>query len=97
VELRLTDAERFGAARDQATLTPIDYSLLVACTPTPDASIGARCAASTSADAIAPGTVKEGWRTLWQLGQIRVLDGGADSQAGTADNGLFATQGLFVP
>ena len=45
-----------------------------------------------------PGLVKEGARAIWQLDQVRVLDGGADSDADTAaDNSLFVVQGVFVP
>jgi hypothetical protein len=28
---------------------------------------------------------------------VQVMDGGADGLVSTADNALFATQGLFVP
>jgi hypothetical protein len=31
------------------------------------------------------------------MGQIQVLDGGADGSVSTADNTLFLTQGVFVP
>jgi hypothetical protein len=36
-------------------------------------------------------------RTIWQLGQMQVFDGGPDGETGTAPNTLFAVQGLFVP
>jgi hypothetical protein len=97
MDLRITDAQRFGDAVESGTAMQIDYSLPVDCAATPDAAIGARCAVVTSADAIAPGSVKEGWRTLWDVGQVRVLDGGADGRGSTADNSLFVTQGLFIP
>jgi hypothetical protein len=42
--------------------------------------------------------ITEGKRAVWELGQVRVFDGGADSDASTAaDNTLFAVQGVFVP
>ena len=34
---------------------------------------------------------------MWQLGQIQVLDGGADGVASTTPNSLFETQGVMVP
>ena len=37
----------------------------------------------TTADALIPGTVKEGARAIWQLDQLRVTDGGADFDADT--------------
>ena len=36
-------------------------------------------------------------RAIWQLGQVQVLDGGADGVASTTPNTVFAEQGIFVP
>ncbi len=45
-----------------------------------------------------PGTIKEGKRAIWQIGQVAVFDGGADGLASTGGgNTLFARQGIFVP
>ena len=67
-------------------------------TPTADNTIGSLCALSTSADAVVPGQVAEGARSNWELGQIKVFDGGADQDADTAgDNTLFMDEGIFVP
>ena len=58
----------------------------------------ATCTLSTTADSVIPGFVKELKRAIWQLGPVRVYDGGADGDAETqGDNTLFATQGIFVP
>ena len=63
-----------------------------------DSTIGSECSIVTSADALVPDTVKEGRRSVWQLGQVRVSDGGADADADTAgDNTQFLTQGIFIP
>ena len=67
------------------------------CTPTADAAAGAACNASTTADALSAGTMREGRRAVWMLGPIEVFDGGADGVASTAGNTLFARQGFFVP
>jgi hypothetical protein len=32
-----------------------------------------------------------------QIDQVQVTDGGPDGNAGTADNTLFLTEGLFIP
>ena len=53
--------------------------------------------AITTADAVVPGLVREGDRAIWELGRIEVWDGGPDGDVDTADNDLFATQGLFIP
>jgi hypothetical protein len=34
---------------------------------------------------------------MWQLSQWQVDDGGADGNVATADNTVFARQGVFVP
>ena len=97
VDLQVTDAQPFGGAIEPATTVTVGYSVPVGCAATAAGSIGGRCTVVTSADAIAPATVREGWRTLWQLDRVRVLDGGADGRAATADNFAFATQGIFIP
>jgi hypothetical protein len=56
------------------------------------------CSVSTTANALVPGAVLEGKRAIWQLGQVKVYDGGSDGLASTtADNTLFMDQGVFVP
>jgi hypothetical protein len=70
----------------------------VACAPTTDILIGSTCSSTTTADAILPGFVLERKRSVWQLGQVQVFDGGSDGDADTTgDNTLFVEQGLFVP
>jgi hypothetical protein len=59
--------------------------------------MGSNCTVDTSLDAILPGAVTEGTRSIWQPGQIQVYDGGTDGLASTtADNMLFLDQGVFV-
>jgi hypothetical protein len=41
--------------------------------------------------------VTDGKRAIVQVGQLHVFDGGSDGLVGTADNDLFAVQGIFVP
>ena len=65
---------------------------------TADVNIGSTCGVTTTADALVPGTIQEGERAVWGLGQVVVTDGGADGLASTgAGNALFARQGIFVP
>ena len=70
----------------------------VPCRKTGVTTRGGDCVLGTTADALVPGMVKEGARAIWQMDQVRVFDGGADSDADTAaDNRLFFVQGVFVP
>jgi len=96
---RITDRDNppsaSGPAYGTVSDTPVGFT--VPCTATASTSVGATCAATTTVDAIAPGAIKERLRTVWQLGQIEVFDGGPDDDADTTPNTLFAAQGLFVP
>ena len=48
--------------------------------------------------AVALGLQRESRRAVWQLGQVKVYDGGSDGDASTAaDNTLFMDQGVFIP
>jgi Tol biopolymer transport system component len=70
----------------------------VPCRTTAITTRGGDCVLGTTADALVPGMVKESARAIWQMDQVRVYDGGADSDADTAaDNRLFFVQGVFVP
>ena len=46
---------------------------------------------------VVPGTVVEGKRAMWELGQVQVYDGGSAGVAGSSGATLFETQGVFVP
>ena len=82
---------------DPATVIDVPFSFTAACAPNSDPSVGSSCAVTTTADATVPGSVVEGKRAIWELGQIEVLDGGADGIASTGPNTVFARQGVFTP
>ena len=44
-----------------------------------------------------PGLGPEAKRTMWELGQVTVNDGGADGLVSTGPNTVFAKQGVFIP
>ena len=103
VDVRVTDRNNSVAPPifpDNQTGTVQDTSLsaTVPCAATASTSVGSECSLSTTADALVPGIVTERDRAIWQLGQIRLMDGGLDGDADTApDNTAFARQGIFVP
>jgi hypothetical protein len=70
------------------TVSDIPYGFTIPCAATADTTIGGSCLLSTSADALAPGAVKEGKRSIWALGQVAVYD---------ANDAPFMKQGIFVP
>jgi hypothetical protein len=95
--LRLTDRQSGVSETEPATVSDVSYPVTVPCLTTASDSEGASCSITTSVEALTPGAITEGRRAIWQLGQIRVTDGGPDGLASTAGNDLFAVQGVFVP
>ena len=77
------------------------------CVPTSDPGVGSTCALSTTVDTLLPGAVREGKRSIWELGQIHVRDAGPNGtgyespacppDCGDGDETLFLRQGVFVP
>ena len=102
VDLRITDRYNgvaAGGGTDHGTGDKT-FEMTVSCGASPSTITGSTCQLTTTADALYgdPSTVKEGARTVWELGQVNVYDGGPDGDVQTpTGNTLFATQGLFVP
>ena len=94
--LRITDRQN-GPAVDEPGTGDTTFTFAVPCTATGATGVGSTCSITTTADAVMPGAVVEGNRSIWQLDKVQVLDGGSDGVASTAGNTLFATQALFVP
>jgi WD40-like Beta Propeller Repeat len=101
VPLRITDKASpppVGGPNVSATVSDAAISFAASCAPTIDTTIGSTCSVATSANGLMPGSVIEGNRSIWELEQLRLYDGGADQLASTTgDNTLFMTQGIFVP
>jgi WD40-like Beta Propeller Repeat len=95
--VRLTDRASGPAINEPATTQDFDFAVPFSCAATTDTTIGSHCALVTTVEALAPGAVREGDRSVWELGQARVYDGGPDGVAATQDNTLFMVQGIFVP
>ena len=103
VELGIRSTDRQNSPYPSATgagpgTGSFTLGFTIPCRKTGVTTRGGDCVLGTKADALVPGLVKESARTIWQLDQVRVLDGGADLDADTlADNRLFAVSGVFVP
>jgi predicted acyl esterase len=94
--VRITDRLNGPGTNEPATVQEVTMPVTVPCTATPG-DPGATCSVSTTMDAVQPGMVPEGKRSVWEFGQIEVYDGGSDGLAGTPGNTLFAKQGVFIP
>jgi hypothetical protein len=97
--LQITDRNNTSHSGDPGpgTVSELHLPVTVPCTTTTDTSIGSTCIVSTSANAVVPGSVESGHRAIWQMGQVRVMDGGASGLAGSSDATLFMVEGVFVP
>ena len=96
VMIRVTDRDNSGTP-PTGTLE-IEIQSDIPCAATADPQEGSTCPLNTSWDAILPGFVKEGKRTIWALKKIEIHDGGADGDGNTpGDNMLFAVPGVFIP
>jgi WD40-like Beta Propeller Repeat len=93
--LQITDRNNTGAG--PATVQATEIGLSIPCTATSATTTGATCAIVTTIEAAIPGAIAEETRSVWELGRIRVDDGGPDGDADTPGNGTFAVQGVFVP
>ena len=56
-DLQITDRLNGYTEAREATVTPVDVSVTVPCTPTPDATVGSTCEVTTSMDSLVPGMV----------------------------------------
>lgn len=101
--VRATDhnnATTAGGGADPATVQDFTLAMNLPCAQTSDPAIGSSCYQSTFLETFIPGSyvIKDGKRTIWEIGQVHVFDGGADGDGSTtADNTLFANQGIFIP
>jgi hypothetical protein len=94
---RMTDRLNGYYQNDPATATDVPLSLPVPCTSTTNTGIGSSCNLSTTLESVLPGTVTEGKRSIWELTNLEVRDGGADGDADTVPNTVFLKTGLFTP
>ena len=83
-KIRITDRRSGPGANEPATGQDIEFPVTVPCAATEDTTIGSRCEVATTAEAITPGAVTEGARSIWAFDQTRVYDGGPDGLAATA-------------
>jgi hypothetical protein len=95
--LQITDMSNSPEAPEPGTMQTIPYSAPVNCVATASTSTGSTCDLNTTVNALVPGAILEGRRTIWQFGQISVMDAGPDTIAGNGDDAPFLRQGVFVP
>jgi hypothetical protein len=94
--VRITDHFN-GPNRDQAaTVVDIGQPITLQCQSTADTSIGGVCKFPV-VECLGCPPPKEGVRTVAEITDIKIRDGGPDGAAYTQDNTLFMIPGIFIP
>jgi hypothetical protein len=103
--VQITDKNNAAETPEPATTEATALNVPGDCVATVETNVGGTCAASTTLDSLVPGTVVEGQRSIWALGQIEVKDAGPNGTGyaacpptcGDGDEAVFMRQGIFVP
>jgi hypothetical protein len=95
--IRVSDHYNGQNLNEAATVRDIPFPLRGTCVNTADTSTGGVCNITTSSCPLPEGCSTAGRRTVIELAQIEVIDGGADGNVFTDPNTVFLRQGLFVP
>jgi hypothetical protein len=82
---------------DTGTGQDTPFNVTIPCVTTSSTTVGSTCSLNTTADAVLPAVIKEGFRTVVQMDKVQVFDGGSDGLASTTGNTLFMDQGWFAP
>jgi hypothetical protein len=100
--LRITDTQNCTPSScttqydGAGTAAEVELSMPVDCISTGGPQ-GSTCSANTSANAVQPGAVRGGKRSVLQIFRVRVNDAGTNGVAGDTDDTLFAQQGVYIP
>ena len=103
--LRVTDKSN-GVAGEPATVQNGEFQVPVNCVGTMDTTIGSTCSVNTTADALIPGYILEGRRTIFALESVTMKDAGLNGTGygagcpqtcGDGDEKVFLRQGVVTP
>lgn len=103
--IQITDLRNAPEMPEPGTVQVFPLEWPVQCIATVDTTRGSACNTTTSINAILPGAVLEGKRSIWELGQPTVRDAGPNGTGyaacptvcGDGDETTFMRQGVFVP
>jgi hypothetical protein len=97
--IRITDHYNGSSLHDPATVQDLPFPFNFTCSNTVDTGIGGTCTVNTASPVVCPECgLKEGQRTIVQLDQLQVRDGGPDGRVSTsAGYTVFMVEGIFVP
>jgi hypothetical protein len=95
--IRITDRFNGYGLTQAGTVTDVGFPVPIDCIPTSQGNTGSTCGVNTTANALAPGSVRDGNLAVWQVGEIAIKDSGPDGIRGNSDDELFEVQGFFLP
>jgi hypothetical protein len=96
--IRISDHYNGPGLNEAATVVDIPFPVNGTCAATAATNVGGTCGVDTTANAVVPGSVKDTQRGIVEITQLQIFDGGSDGLASTtADNTLYAVQGIFIP
>ena len=99
-EFRVSDhanATSGGTFVDPATVVDFPIDLNISCVAVGPGSPGGQCTVVTGMNAIVPGSVPSAKRSIWEVTQLFVQDGGSDGNPATTPNDTWLVRGLFQP
>jgi hypothetical protein len=94
--VRISDHNNGPTGNEPATVVDVPFPVTMYCNNTADTSTGGLCD-DPGPECLGCFVNYDGLRTVVEITQLRVFDGGADGEVGTSGNTLFMTQGIFIP
>jgi len=95
--VRITDKSNGRSGSQGGTTQTVSFPIVVGCTATGSTTTGSTCNLTTTFNSIVPGAIQSTKRSIWDIDQVVVNDGGADGLASTGPNNEFLRQGIFIP
>ena len=103
--MRVTDKLNGSPAVESATVQNFRVELPVQCAATAGAE-GANCNLTTTVNSLFPGSILDGKRAIWEIGDLKVEDAGPNgtgygsgcpATCGDGDEAVYMRSGVFVP
>jgi hypothetical protein len=97
--IRITDHFNGPNGDQPGTVVDLPSPVNMLCANTADTSVGGTCTVQSGSPCPPQGCsgIRNGDRSVIEIGQVKVFDGGADGIPSSNDNTLFEVQGIFVP
>ena len=96
--IRISDHDNGPSLTEAATVVDVPFPVNFSCANTASTTIGGLCTVNTGGAVVCPECgIKEGTRSVVEITQFEVFDGGPDGQITTNPNTVFLREGIFIP